>query len=66
MADMAFYLIDAPGVLVVALVLAHELEVLAIDGVHLLLVVLTVAALGLRHGLDLLADAAQLYPSVLR
>lgn len=63
--DMAFDLIDSPGVVVVALVLGHKLEILVVNGVHLLLVVLAVAALRLCYVLDLLANAAKLDPSVL-
>lgn len=57
MVNMPFYLIDPPCVVVIAFVFGHTLEVFAVDVVHLLLVVLAVAALGLCHRLDLLANA---------
>ena len=63
--DMSFYLIHAASVVIVAFVLRHKLKIFVVDGVHLLLVILAVAAFGLGHRLYLLADAAQFYSAVL-
>lgn len=65
MSDMSFYLIHPASVVIVAFIFGHELEIFVVDGVHLLLVILTVAALGLCHRLYLLADATQLDGAVL-
>lgn len=56
--NMSFNLIHTAGVMIIAFVFRHELEVFVINGVHLLLVIFAIAAFGLGYSLDLLTNAA--------
>ena len=58
MPNMSFYLIHTASIMIIPFILRHELEILIVNGVHLLLVILTIAAFGLGYRLDLLANAA--------
>lgn len=58
MPNMSLNLIHTTRVVIIAFVFRHELEVFVINSVHLLLVILAVAAFGLGYSLDFLTNAA--------
>jgi hypothetical protein len=63
--DVAFDLVCATENMIVALILGHAFEVLAVDVGHLLFIVVTVAGLGLHNHFNFLADATKLDVSFL-